>query len=106
VACRASTSTYYEWLKRPPSKRDLEDAYVLDTIIEVHTTARATYGVRRVHAELVLGRSHYVGRGRVARLMACTTWPESTGGDGFAISTRRRRGPITCNAISWPAKAG
>ena len=53
MACRVlgvSTSGYYEWTKRPPSRRDLEDAYLLDTIIEVHAAARATYGVRRVHA--------------------------------------------------------
>ena len=56
MACRVldvSTSGYYEWTKRPPSRRDLADAYRLDVIIEVHAPARATYGVRRVHAELV-----------------------------------------------------
>ena len=72
MACRVldvSTSGFYEWAKRPPSLRDVEDAYLLNTIIEVHTAARATYGVRRIHAELVLGRSHPVGRRKVARLM-------------------------------------
>ena len=57
VACRVlevSTLGYYEWAKRPPSARDLADAYLLDTIIEVHTAARQTYGIRRVHAELTL----------------------------------------------------
>jgi putative transposase len=74
VACRVlkvSTSGYYDWFSRPPSSRDVEDAYLLDTIIEVHAAARATYGVRRVHTELVLGRAHRVGRRKVARLMAC-----------------------------------
>jgi putative transposase len=74
VACRVlgvSRSGYYEWATRPPSRRDIADAYLLDAIIEVHSAARATYGVRRVHAELVLGRSHEVGRRKVARLMAC-----------------------------------
>ena len=60
VTCRVlkvSTSTYYDWLKpRPPSRRDLADAYLLDAIIDIHRTARGTYGVRRVHAELTLGR--------------------------------------------------
>lgn len=74
VTCRVlgvSTSGYYEWIKRPPSARDLEDAYVLDTIIDIHTTARQTYGVRRVHAELTLGLGCRIGRRRVARLMRC-----------------------------------
>ncbi|MDF8265600.1 hypothetical protein [Luteipulveratus flavus] len=59
MTCRVlgvSTSGYYEWAKRAPSARDVADAYLLDTIIEVHAAARATYGVRRVHAELTLGR--------------------------------------------------
>ena len=74
VACRVlevSTSGYYEWRNRPPSARDLEDAYLLDQIIEVHAAARQTYGVRRVHAELALGHSAEVGRRKVARLMRC-----------------------------------
>ncbi len=66
-----STSRYYEWLRRPPSRRDLTDAYLLDVIIDIHTATRQTYGVRRVHAEFVLGRSHQVGRRWAARLMSC-----------------------------------
>ena len=75
VTCRVlgvSRSGYYEWSNRPPSTRDVEDAYLLDTILEVHRSARETYGVRRVHAELVLGRRtdhQRLGRRRVARLM-------------------------------------
>lgn len=72
MACRVlkvSRSGFYEWRCRPPSARDLADAYLLDTIIEVHAAARGTYGVRRVHAELRLGRHLAVGRRRVARLM-------------------------------------
>lgn len=74
MACRVlgvSRSGYYEWATRPPCNRDVADAHLLDTIIDIHTAARATYGVRRVHAELVLGRLQRVGRRKVARLMAC-----------------------------------
>jgi hypothetical protein len=59
VTCRVlgvSTSGFYEWQSRGPSSRDVDDAHLLDTIIDVHTAARGTYGVRRVHAELRLGR--------------------------------------------------
>jgi putative transposase len=96
VTCRVlgvSTSGYYEWVKRPPSRRDLEDAYLLNTIIEVHQAARATYGVRRVHAELVLGREHRVGRRRVARLMRC---------HGLAGVHRRRWRHQQRAAATWP----
>ena len=72
MACRVlkvSRSGYYEWSVRGPSARDIEDAYLLDVIIDIHTAARGTYGARRVHAELSLGRRQCVGRRRVERLM-------------------------------------
>lgn len=72
VACRVlevSTSGFYEWRNRRPSDRDVADAYLLDQIIDVHTLARQTYGVRRVHAELTMGLGETVGRRKVARLM-------------------------------------
>ena len=45
VACRVlevSRSGYYEWRRRGASVRDVEDAHLLDTIIEVHAAARGT----------------------------------------------------------------
>jgi putative transposase len=66
---KVSTSGFYEWAGRRPSARDVDDAVLLDQIIEIHAAARSTYGYRRVHAELVLGRRQQVGRRRVARLM-------------------------------------
>jgi hypothetical protein len=74
VACRVlkvSRSGYYEWRRRGPSERDVADAHLLDVIIDVHVAARGTYGARRVHAELRLGRRVEVGRRRVERLMRC-----------------------------------
>jgi hypothetical protein len=66
---RVSTSGYYEWRSRRPSMRDVDDAHLIDTIRDLHQLARGTYGVRRVHAELVLGRRLRIGHGRVWRLM-------------------------------------
>lgn len=66
---KVSTSGYYEWRSRRPSRRDVDDAHLIDTIRDLHQLARGTYGVRRVHAELVLGRRLRVGHGRVERLM-------------------------------------
>lgn len=66
---KVSKSGYYEWLRRPPSARDLDDAYLLNTIYDIHAASRQTYGVRRVHAELTLGRKISCSRGRVERLM-------------------------------------
>ena len=72
VACRVlgvSTSGYYEWRGRPPSRRALADAALSVQIREIHVRSRGTYGVPRVHAELRLGRGLRCGRKRVARLM-------------------------------------
>jgi transposase InsO family protein len=74
VACRVirvSTSGYYEWRGRPPSRRSLADAALTVQIREIHARSRGTYGVPRVHAELRLGRGLRCGRKRVARLMRC-----------------------------------
>ena len=72
VACRVlevSASGYYEWLSRPASARDVADAHLLDMMIAIHAGSHGTYGARRVHAELRLGRAVSVGRRRVERLM-------------------------------------
>ena len=63
-----SKSGYYAWRSRPPSKRNREDALLVERIREIHSRSRQTYGYPRVHAELrLLGIG--CGRRRVARLM-------------------------------------
>lgn len=63
-----STSGFYAWLGRGPSKRDLRDAELLKEIKEVHKWSRGTYGAPRMHAELV-DREIEAGRDRIARVM-------------------------------------
>src|ERR1017187_2004208 len=72
VACRVvggSESGYYEWRGRAPSQRAVRHAWLTDLIRAVHAESRGTYGGRRVHAELTLGRGVQVGHGAVAMLM-------------------------------------
>lgn len=72
LACRVlavSESGYYERLKRVPSERAVRHAWLTDLIKQVHIEARGTYGARRVHAELTLGRGIVVGHGQVELLM-------------------------------------
>lgn len=72
AACRVQNVPgpgYYEWVSRVPSTRDVDDVGLIDTIRDLHALACGTYGVRRVHAELVLGRRLRIGRGRVRRPM-------------------------------------
>ena len=72
VACRVleiPRSSYYQWRDRPPSTRDVDDAYLIGEIRDLYTASRETYGAVRVHDELRLGRGRRLGRKRVARLM-------------------------------------
>lgn len=63
-----STSGYYAWLKRPPSKRSREDAILTDRIRWIYLRSRSTYGAPRVYEELK-DEGELVGRKRIARLM-------------------------------------
>jgi len=63
-----STSGYYAWLVRKPSRRACSDAQLLARIRTVHASSRGTYGAPRIHAQLAREGVH-VGRKRVARLM-------------------------------------
>jgi putative transposase len=63
-------SGYYEALTRAPSARSIRHAWLTDQIREVHQASNGTYGGRRVHAELTLGRGITVGHNAVEMLMA------------------------------------
>ena len=67
---QVSESGYYDALTRPPSARMIRHAWLTDQIREVHTASNGTYGARRVHAELTLGRGLVVAHGTVEVLMS------------------------------------
>jgi putative transposase len=72
VCCRVlevSESGFYAWRSRPPSARAIRHAWLTDLICQVHTDSRQTYGSRRIHAELTLGRGISVGFHAVELLM-------------------------------------
>jgi putative transposase len=64
-----STSGYYAWAKRTPSRRAREDAALLAEIRAAHAASHGTYGAPRIGVELA-AHGLRVGRRRVARLMA------------------------------------
>jgi len=66
---KVSRSGYYEWRGRALAERDWADAYLANTIRDIHTGSRGCYGAPRVHDELRLGRGIGVGCKRVGRLM-------------------------------------
>jgi putative transposase len=64
-----SESGYWAWCTRPPSDRELADAWLLERIRQIHAGSSGRYGSPRVHA--MLAREGIgVGEKRVARLMA------------------------------------
>lgn len=71
LMCRVlevSRGGFYLWLKRPASRRSVENCRLLLEIRAIHKASRETYGSPRVHAQLQ-SPSKSCGRNRVARLM-------------------------------------
>jgi putative transposase len=63
-SCRiagVSGAGFYMWRSRAPSPRSIRHAFAW---------SRGTYGARRVHAELTLGRGVKVGHGAIEMLMS------------------------------------
>jgi len=72
LACRVlnvSESGYYARRSRAPSARAIRHVWLTDVIRQVHSTSRGTYGIRRVHADLILGQGIAVGHQAVEMLM-------------------------------------
>lgn len=89
-ACHAlgvSTSGYYEWRHRAPSKRAIRHAWLTDLIGQIHQASRGTYGQPRIRAELVLGHGMTVGHNIVALLMRRATLT------GLPVRRQAKRGP-------------
>ena len=95
-ALRLSRSGYYDWKKRPPSRRSREDLVLTAKIHEIHQRSRKTYGSPRVHAELqAIGVR--CSRKRIARLM------REAGLRGCLRGRRRRRRTTRRDGSAIPA---
>jgi putative transposase len=72
TACRVlgvSASGYYAWCRRPPCRRSVEDAALVERIEHYHARSRGSYGSPRILRDLVEEEGLKVGKKRVARLM-------------------------------------
>lgn len=74
ACCRAlkvSVSGFYEWQHRRcnPAPRTIANRELTETITEIWTRSRGTYGSPRIWAELRLGQDIPISRKRVERLM-------------------------------------
>jgi putative transposase len=63
-----SRSGYYDWAKRPESRRSKRHRHLVARIRQAHIESRQIYGSPRIHGELI-DQGERVGRNTVARLM-------------------------------------
>jgi hypothetical protein len=63
-----SSSGYYAWVNRQPSRRAKENGELIAAMRQIHEEVSQRYGSPRMHAEL-LQRGYRCGEHRVARLM-------------------------------------
>jgi transposase InsO family protein len=63
-----SKAGYYDWRRREPSKRRIEDWTILEHIQRIHKKSRGRYGRLPIHADLK-DLDIFTSRKRVARLM-------------------------------------
>ncbi len=71
VMCRVlgvSRNGYYDWVKRPPSFREIDDEVLTEKITQIHKDSKETYGYRGIADELN-DNGEGVGEDRVYRLM-------------------------------------
>lgn len=61
-------SSYYAWLKRPPSERKIRNEKIVTEIKRIHKESYGTYGARRVKAQLN-AYGIECGKNRVSKLM-------------------------------------
>jgi putative transposase len=85
---KVSASGYYAWLDRPPCKRTIEDAVMVERIRAIHAESDATYGMPRVRAELIDQGVTISGK-RVARLMRANAIRGVSRRRGFVVTTQR-----------------
>ncbi len=64
-----SSQGYYRYRRRPMSRTMMRREWLTAVIREIHADSRGTYGSRRVHAELTLGRGISVSCRTVTVLM-------------------------------------
>ncbi len=81
LCLNVSPSGFYEWFKRMPSARQLDNERLLRCIRELHEDSRGTIGAPRMHEGLI-EEGETASKNRVARLMAV---------DGLQGWTRRKR---------------
>jgi len=64
-----SSSSYYSWLKRKPSKREIANQELRELIAKVYWQHQGRYGYRRIYRELLESYDYKGSQDRVRRQM-------------------------------------
>ena len=65
---KVSSSGYYDWARRPPSPRQIDNERLLVRIRDIHEDSRGSIGVPRMHEDLT-DAGETASKNRIARLM-------------------------------------
>ena len=98
VCCRllgVSSPGFYRYRNRPISQTQLRRIWLTEQIREVHEASRGTYGSRRVHAELTIGREISVS----VRLVAVLMHNAGLAGLPGPGKRKNRRGVVTADDL-------
>jgi putative transposase len=87
---QVSTSGYYEWRSRPPSRHCINDRIMTERIRQIHAMSDSTYGRARVQAEL-RDMGLCVNHKRIARLMKLAHLQGVSRRRGYVVTTQRDR---------------
>ena len=66
---KVSRAGYYQRRSEPLTAKELDDAWLANTIVDVHRMSRGSYGSPRVRGELRLGAGMTISNRRVERIM-------------------------------------
>ena len=93
-----SRSAYYEWKRRPKSKRQLENDSLFEKIQQIHQKSRCLYGSPRITAELN-AQGIRCNHKRIARLMRCGNIRAKTKKRFKVTTNSRHRYPVFPNIL-------
>ena len=85
---KVSTSGFYDWYGRVPSRRAAANAALLDHIEAVHAKSDATYGMPRIRAELA-DQGIVASRKRIASVMRLASIRGVSRRRGYVVTTTR-----------------
>ncbi len=99
VVLKVSRSAFYDWQKRPVSRRHQQDDKLVVEIKASHENSRGAYGTRRIKDDLQDGGDQ-VSRRRISRLMAQESL-QSKHKKKFKVTTdSRHKLPISPNLLN------